>query len=243
MTRSKEQKAADRERFRQLPPAKKAEHIWIYYKWFIILGVAVLVIAAGVVSRILSRKEPHLYMAFFNVSVSEELETGLTRDYLLRAGLDPDRTELVLYRGLYLSREATGDSQRSAYASQIKLQASTELRQLDLVLMSGQAYDFLSARGYLMPIRELCGEDAALLQRLEPCIQENSVTLSDNEIEYLLGEAEEHEIQAEPAENALLVNELPLFAGLYNEPVYLGVVANSPRTGECRAYLSDLFSR
>ena len=243
MTRSKEQKAADRARFRQLPPAKKAEHIWIYYKWFIILGVAVLVILAGVIHRVLTRKEPHLYMAFFNVSVSETLETELTRDYLLRAGLDPDRTELVLYRGLYLSREATGDAQRSAYASQIKLQASTELKQLDLVLMSRQAYDFLSARGYLLPIRELCGADAALLQRLEPCIQENSVTLSDNEIEYLLGEAETHEIRAESVENALLVNELPLFAGLYNEPVYLGVVANSPRTGECRAYLSDLFSR
>ncbi len=195
MTRSKEQKAADRARFRQLPWPKKAEHIWIYYKWYIILGAAALAILVGAVNRVLTRKEPRLYMAFFNVSVSAELETALTRDYLLDAGLNPERTELVLYRGLYLSREATGDSQRSAYASQIKLQASTELRQLDLVLMSGESYDFLSARGYLLPIRTLCGDDAALLQAAAPFIEENAVTLEDNEIEYLLGEAETHEVR------------------------------------------------
>ena len=32
MKRSKEEKAADRERFRRLSFAQKAEHIWIYYK-------------------------------------------------------------------------------------------------------------------------------------------------------------------------------------------------------------------
>ena len=44
MKRSKEEKAADRERFRRLSFAQKAEHIWIYYKWPILLGLVFLII-------------------------------------------------------------------------------------------------------------------------------------------------------------------------------------------------------
>lgn len=241
MKRTKEQKAADREKFRQLPLPEKAEHIWIYYKWPIILGLAVLVILGTTVNRILHKKEPVLYLAYMNVSVNPEVETALTESYLLDAGLDPERTELVLYRGLYLSRDASGDAQRDAYASQIKLQASTELKQLDLVLMSRQAYDYLSARGYLLPIETLCGSDARLMQAVEPCVTENLVTLEDNEIEYLLGEAETHDITSEASRNAVALDSLPLFAGAYSEPLYLGFVANTPRADACRSYLAYLF--
>lgn len=240
MNRSEQDYKTARAAYKQLSPRQKAAHIWLYHKWPILLGLTALVILGSVIYRVLTKKEPVLYLAMVNAAVNSELEEAMTLGFLNDAGFDPERQELLIYRDLYLTEDMDVATHRSAYATRIKLMASVEQRELDLILMSRQSYDILSSQGYLLPVEELLGEAPELREVLAPILTENAVTIEDNEIEYQLNEAEEHVVVTESVVNALRLDSLPLFAGQFEDPLYLGIVANTPRRTVCLDYLRYL---
>lgn len=241
MRRDETDRVAARVSFRQLSPKEKAAHIWHYYKWYFLLGLACLVIAGSVIHRQLTKKTPVLYLAYLNVTVGSELDAALTADYLTAAERDPAKEEVYLYRDLYLSEDASVPAHETAYASKVKLLAAIENRQLDLVLMSRESWDILSHSGYLLALPELLRADPVLADRLALYLKENDVILSDNAIEVQLNEAEAYEAVAESECNAIDVSAASLFAAAgFEEPVYVGIIANTPRREECIRYLTYL---
>ena len=244
MTLSPQEKAARRAAFREMSAAKKREHIWEYYKWPILLGLLALLVLGSIVREQLSRREPMLYLAFANVSVGEELESALTDGFLESVGADLRRREVSLYADLYLSEDADQLNHQYAYASRIKLMGALASRKLDLVLMNREGYDFLSRQGYLQELAPaLFQSEPALYEALLPTLTENEVVLSDNSVEYQLGNAASLEIVTERVSNGLNVSALPLFrAAGFDGEVYLGLLANSPRPDAVLGYLNYLFS-
>ena len=233
MTGTKEERAAAKAQFRQLPASKKLEHIYIYYKWPILITLVTLVLVGGTVWRKFTAKTPVLTMALVNVEPGPEAETLMTADFLAGQGMDPGRQEISLLRGLYLAEDAEADAHRLVYASRIKLMGAVEQQQLDLVLMSRQAYDLISAQGWLLELEPLVRDGTYLA--------ENQVVLEDNGIEYQLGEAQTHEVVTAPAVNALDLSALPGYDRLgLDDGAYLGVLSNTPRQGLCAAYLEYL---
>ncbi|MBR6377699.1 MAG: hypothetical protein IKS05_08035 [Oscillospiraceae bacterium] len=237
MSRNDTDRIAAKASFRQLSFPQKLAHIWLYNKWFFILGAAALIAVGAFIHRELTKKEPVLYMGWVNTVVGSQLEETLGPGYVKAAALDPEKQEVLFYRELYLAEDDAMDAHRAAYAARIKLMASIEEQQLDLVLMSRAAWDILSGNGYLL---ELPGT-LPLPADMEALLRENAVIQQDNELEYLLNEAESHEVVTVQAANALELTELPLFrdAG-FDQPVYLGILANSPRLDRCGEYLAYL---
>lgn len=242
MNRSEKDYRDARAAYRQLPLRQKLGHIWLYHKWPILLSLTAVLVLGSVIYRVLTRKEPVLYLALVNVAVGSELEQPLTEGFLEAAGFDPARQALQLYPDLYLARETDEQTHRSAYATRIKLMASVEQQQLDLILMSGESYGILSSQGYLLPVAELLEQAPELTDALAPLITENEVTLEDNDIEYQLGEAAEHRVVTETVANGLRLDPLPFFAARFEEPLYLGIVANTPRRGVCLDFLRYLLA-
>lgn len=241
MKQTKEEKAAARDQFRQLSLRKKTEHVFLYYKWYILLGLVLLVILGSAIYRFATKKERVLYLGLTNVSVGSELENVLGADFLTYCGLDPRKAEVSIYSDLFLSEDAEGEAHKTAYASRIKLMASVNNQQMDILLMSRQAYDLLSAQGYLMALPELLSAAPELSEATAPLLTENAVVLEDNTIEWQLHETEQHVIRTEQAVNGLRVTDLPRFASSgFSEEVYLGVLANTPRSAACLEYLRYL---
>lgn len=242
MKLSPSEKAAHRAAFQAMRPAEKLDHILTYYKWPILLGLIALVILGSTLYRQLTQKEPVLYLGFANVAAGSDLETGLTTDFLDASGGSSRRQELHLYRDLYLSEDADVLNHEYAYASRVKVMGAIQSQKLDLVLLNREAYDLFSRQGYLLDLDLWLEEqDAALLARLEPFLTENQVVLSDNYIEWTLNEAESHLVETETLRNGLEVTELPLFRSAgFGEPIYLGVIANSPRLDAAARYLNYL---
>ena len=234
------EKAAQKAAFHAMSPAKKAEHIYTYYKWPILLGLIALIALGSVLHRQLTKKEPVLCLALANVAVGEDLENKLTDGFLRFLGADAKKQEVYLYRDLYLSDNADTLNHEYAYASRMKLMGAVSAGKLDLVLMNREAYDYLSRGGYLLELSPaLFTEYTALYAQVRPILSSNEVVLSDNSIEYQLGEAETLEVETETVRNALDVSSLPLFARAgFPDAVYLGVIANSERLSDCIAYIS-----
>ncbi len=242
MKLSKQEKAAHRAAFRNMSRKEKLDHVFTYYKWPILLGLAALIVLGSVVQRQLRKKEPVLYLAYANVVVGEELEDDLAVGFLCASEIDPRRYEVYLLRDLYLSEDADVLNHEYAYASRMKLMGAVTAGKLDLVLMNREAWDLLSRSGYLLELAPLLFEGSpGLYEGLRPWLEENEVILSDNGIAFQLGEAEEYQVETEAAQNAVRVSGLPLFAHAgFPEPVYLGVIANSARTAACVRYLEYL---
>ena len=242
MKLSPQEKAAQKAAFRAMPPAKKLEHIYLYYKWPILLALIVLVILVSVLHRELTAKEPVLYVAAANVSLGEDLQDALLSGYLQDAGYNPAREEVYWYPDLYLSDDADVMNHEYAYASRIKTMAAIQAQKMDLVLLNRESYDLFSRNGYLLPLSDaLAGAGPALLDALDGHRVSNTVILEDNGIEYQLGEAESHQVVTEEAENAIVLTDFSLFADAgFPEPIYLGILANTPRLPECLSYLAYL---
>lgn len=240
MKLTKQEKAARRATFQAMSPQKKLDHIYTYYKWLILLGLIALIALGSVLHRQLTKKEPVLCLAFANVAVGGDLENELTDGFLRFLGADAKKQEVYLYRDLYLSDNADTLNHEYAYASKMKLMGAVSAGKLDLVLMNREAYDFLSRGGYLLELSPaLFTEYTALYAQVRPILSSNEVVLSDNSIEYQLGEAETHEVETETVRNALDVSGLPLFARAgFPDAVYIGVIANSGRHADCIEFVS-----
>lgn len=234
------EKAAQKAAFRAMTLPQKAEHIYLYYKWPILLGLIALIVLGSVVQRQFTRKDAVLSVAFANVAVGEALESDLTDGFLRFLGADAKKQEVYLYRDLYLSDNADTLNHEYAYASKMKLMGAVSAGKLDLVLMNREAYDLLSRGGYLLKLSPaLFTENAALYAQVLPILSSNEVVLSDNSIKYQLGEAETLEVETETVRNALDVSGLPLFARAgFPDTVYIGVIANSGRLANCIEFVS-----
>lgn len=231
---SEKEKAAHKAAFQAMSPAEKAEHIFTYHKWTILLILLVILVLSSILHRQLTQKKPVLYLAVINISFGEEIQKRLTEDFLTETGGNPRRQEVYLYRDLYLSEDADALNHEYAYASKVKLGGAISAEKLDLVLMNREAYDIFSRQGYLLELASFPGADS-------PFLTENEVILSDNSVDYLLGNTAEEQVVTKTVPNSLAVSSLPLFreAG-FNGDLYLGVISNSPRQEEAAAYLRYL---
>ena len=231
MRLSEQERASNRAAFRSMGLAQKAEYIFAYYKLPLVLALIAAVALGTVVSRALTHKDARLYVAFANVVPPAEVETALTTGYLQQSGADPARTEVLCYHELYLSRDANTPDHQYAYASRLKVMAAAEGQQLDAALMNQEAYDLLSAEGYLRDLTDTFADSNAL--------RSNRVVLASNRVEVDLNETETLQEQSVEQANALEVTDSPLLQGFSgDEPLYLGVITNSPRTDEALAYLA-----
>ena len=117
-------------------------------------------------------------------------------------------------------------------------------RQLDVMLMNREAYDIMSAGGYLLPLADLLGQDEGLYRRVADRLTENTVILEDNDIEHRLDETVPYSAVTESVANGLLISAFPLFevAG-FSGDVYLGAIGNSARSDAVLRYIDYLTSQ
>ena len=163
------------EKLRSLHGRQRLRYIWDYYK----LPLAVLCILIYIIGYIIygqvTHKDTVLCTALINISAGEEFTSGLSSGYLDYLGEDPSENEVELMTGLYLTDNESDPNYEYTYASQVKVLASVNSRQLDVILMNGEAFDILSRNDYLCDLDNLLsGIDPDLYSQTEEYITENT---------------------------------------------------------------------
>ena len=243
MKLSPKERAARQEAFRQMTPMAKLEYIWTYFKAPILLVLTAVIILGSVISDQLAKKEHLLYAAGVNVAVSKDLEADLNQGFVSGIGANPQRAEVYYYWDLYLSDDPTVENHEYVYATRMKLIATIQAKELDLVLMNREAYDMMSRSDYLLELPELLAQNPALYEQLAPYLITNTVVIEDDSAEFNLGDAEEYVEIREDAVNGIELTQFPLFRkAAFSDSVYLGIIANSPRLDACLDYIAYLAS-
>ena len=239
MKLSEQERASNKAAFLAMNLPQKAEYIFAYYKLPLVLLLIVVVAFGSAVKYFLTHKEPVLYTAYVNVVPNDEADQTLTAGFVTSVGENPRKSEVVCYRELYLSGKAGPDEQQYAYASRLKVLASIDSEQLDVVLMNQESYDMLSASGFLLDLSNTEVADEAFLAATSTSLATNTIVISDNKVEVEMGQADEYEADTYEAQNALDVTHASVLAALAPEgPFYLGVIANTPRLDVALAYMA-----
>ena len=235
------ERAENREALARMTLPQRLDHIFEYYKFPLALILIAAVALGSVLYYRLTRKEALLYVACANISMGDTLDSAISEGYLRSVGEDPRKSEVRMYRNLYLSQDASAQNHEYAYASRLKTLAAMANGQLDVLLMNREAYDIMSAGGYLRPLTDL--PDAGLNERLSDRLIENTVILEDNDIEHRLDESVPYQAETEEVPNAILISAFPLFAGAgFSADVYLGIIGNTARTDAALQYIDYLTS-
>lgn len=240
--RTKRKASPEREKLKNLHGLKKVQYIWDYYKLPMVVLCIFLYIIAYSLYRHFAHKETVLYTALVNVSASESLTAQLSTDFLDYLEKDTSKNTMQLYTGLYLTDDETNPYCEYTYASRMKILAAIDGEQLDVVLMNKEAFDTFSQNGYLCDLLELLSDiDTVLLNEWKPYLVTNTIILEDNSVDLQFDSSityqavtEEHPVGLDMSQSGLIGE------AMFDDTVYLGIIANSPRKETAIDYIKYL---
>ncbi|MBR1742899.1 MAG: hypothetical protein IJ733_13730 [Lachnospiraceae bacterium] len=223
------------EQISSLSGTQKLQYFWDYYKLHLITVLVLLGSLCSFLHHRLTQKETVLYLGFANVVIGDDSSKKFGDDFLSTNHQNPSKKQVYFYKDLSLTDEANSINQEYAYVSRMKLLASIEARQLDIVLMNQEAFDAFSQSGYLDDMDKLL---QTKLPKLYPDLKD---TLSLNTTSS--GEdAADDSSKVETYAMAINLDTSPLIKKLgFPDTVYLGVLKNSPRKETAAAYIQYLF--
>lgn len=234
---------SEKKKLKDLHGKRRLQYIWDYYKFPLIILCVLLYFVGYIIYGRISHKETTLYIALVNITIGETLTEELTDRFLLDQNLNPSRNQVRFYENLYLTEDESSDTHEYTYASRMKIIASIDGEQMDIVLMNREAFDAFSQNGYLCNLEELLlPEDSMLFSRLRPYMISNTVILEDNSTDLYFDESIPYQSQTEiyPMGLDLSAAVCVRDSGLDNT-VYLGIISNSPRKSTAISYLRYLF--
>ncbi|MCI6091670.1 hypothetical protein MR781_03790 [bacterium] len=238
----KQKASPELEKLKTLHGPQKIRYIWDYYKLPIVVLCILLYILGYSLYGHFTHKEKILYTALVNVSASDSLTEQLSTGFLDSLDQDTSKTTMQLYTGLYLTDDETNPYHEYTYASRMKILASIDGKQLDVVLMNKEAFDAFSQNGYLCDLEELLSsEDVDLYNRLKPHLVTNTVILEDNSTDLQLDPSITYQAVTEEHPFGLDLSQTSMISDAgFSDIVYLGIIANSPRTEEAIDYVRYL---
>lgn len=228
---------------RTLHGRKKVQHILTYYKFLLLVIFIFIYFITYNIYRHITHKDVVLYTALVNVVAGDDLTGQLGGDFLDYLGTDTSRNVVKLYTDLYLTDDELSAYHEYTYASRIKILAILEGKSLDVILMNQEAFDAFSQNGYLYDLEQLFSErDPALYEQIKSDLSYNIVILEDNTNDRILDNSIPYSALTEEHPFGLDISHTPFIRQSgFEENVYLGVAANSPRLDTVSEYLKYLY--
>ncbi len=237
--RTKDTFTSEKKKISQLRGRKKLQYLWDYYKLPFVIACIFLYILGYVLYGHFTQKKNILYAAFINVAPSGALTETLSDGFLISRDIDLKKNAFYLYTGLYLTSDESNPYHEYTYASRIKLVAAIDAETADIVLMDQEAFDALSQNGYLCNMEEFLSEaDPELYRDCQNLLRANSVILEENAEESALDGSVSCTAETERYPMALDISQTPLLEDSgFTEPVFLGVIKNTPRKKDAAEYV------
>lgn len=228
---------------RTLHGRKKVQHILTYYKLLLLIICIFIYFIIYNIYGYLTHKDVILNTALVNVVAGEDLTEQLESDFLDYLGVNISKNTMKLYTDLYLTDDELSAYHEYTYASRMKILALLEGKSLDVILMNREAFDAFSQNGYLYDLEQLFSEtDPALYEQIKSDLAYNIVILEDNANDRILDQSIPYNALTEEHPYGLDVSQTPLIRQSgFEENVYLGIAANSPRLETVSEYLKYLY--
>jgi hypothetical protein len=231
----------EKEKWSAMNQSQRIRYILDYYKLPILLGCILLYVIGYRIYGHLTYKDTVLYTALINVAPGETVTTGLSDDFMTYLHMDTDKKQFCLYTGWYLTDDESSEYYEYTYASQMKILASIDDEQLDVVILNKEAFDAFAQNGYLWNLEEFL-KGTELYEKVKPCLVNNLEILEDNAKDVSYDSSIAYESTTTEYPMGIDLSKVPLIADAgFEDTVYLAVIANTPRSETVLDYLQYLF--
>lgn len=205
-------------------------YIWDYYKWPIIIVIAVVIALVSIIHGRLTAKTEALYILAGNadsIHMVDAPESTLD-DFLVAQGLNPDKDEVAINTNITYTG---ADSQVYTLAT---LATVIGAQQVDVALSHGELYEYMSGNAEFMPMEEVFTPEE--MEKYKDFLVEGTyheITYNDDGTE---GETIDHDYICGvriSAENPWIKE-----TGMYPDTdVVAGVIANTKRPELAKAFI------
>lgn len=206
----------EREKLIPMSPKKKCEYVWTYYKWWIIGFVLLIaIVITAVQDHQYQKKELLLSGIFINTSTSAEGYSYVKDDYWTHCGADSGtRVELIEARSIRFHVEQPTNMDINLIMSVDTMIAAAEL---DYIIGDASALEFYDHQGSLLDLSTILTEEQ---------LSGPDVVITQTGI-----------VGIELTKTCLAQR-----FGLYTEPSYVMILANTPRPEQCADFIQYLLS-
>lgn len=145
--------------FKELSFKQKAEHIWTYYKWHIMIPVFAIVAAISIGFSVYENfKDSALYVVFLNSEFDDETGDALMDEFIDYADIDMSGRKITLDSSMNIYRK-DGSSDTASLSSNQKLLAMYTSIEMDLIIGDTANFEYFALQGSFVPLDEVLSAD------------------------------------------------------------------------------------
>jgi hypothetical protein len=234
----------EREAMKQGTLKQRIAYYWLYYKWYVIVTVAIIAFIISFVHNILTRKEDAFAAAFINAWEQEDAENYLN-GFVEVAGIDTSKFQINMDSYLYLTE---GSLDQTTMVTTQKVMVYIASNSLDVLAADESTFRSYAYGEVLVDLRTLLSPQQ--LERYKPyfyyidsAVQARKATMeeSDGSSEGLVyPDPTKPELMEDPIPVAVFINNSPSLEKAYSfseENVPMGIIVNSKRQQTALTFL------
>ena len=140
----------------------RIDHIWTYYKEFILIGAVVIILLASIVGNALKpRLEVRMSGYLANITLSEDGSAYLKEDYLSHLGASAD-SQTVILNSTVFGGEGYLTSMEANYNAALAPVLQVTAQEVDYMLLDEVALEFYMNKEFFWDLRQLLTEEELL---------------------------------------------------------------------------------
>lgn len=228
---------------------QKLSYFWYYYKWYVIITIAVILLLVSFIHSLVSQKEDAFYGVFLN-SWAQEGSDAYLQGFADKLGVDTDKYDVMVDSSLYMS---TTSIDQTTVATSQKIMVYTAASELDVMVTDidtiaqyANNETFSDLRELLSPEQIAAYEPYFYYIDQKPSAEEEEIFEPDeaNVIHY--PDPTKPEEMDNPVPVGIYVDSCKNFIDSYaflKDSVVLGVIVNTERPDAALAFIDYVFEQ
>lgn len=229
---------------------QKLQYFWDYYKWYVIIGALVLVMAVSFIRDYLSNKEHAFFAVFLNIQDETEAAADFWAEFAAKQGIDTEIYDVGADISLEIS--ATANDEITLNSLQ-KIMIYTGAADLDVIAADSAAFRRYASTDYFYDLRDILTDEQ--LAKYQPYLYyadmdavraieetaDSAVAGKDTIPDF---DPHAPETMKDPVPIAIYIQECPKLQGVYRfkeGDVPMGILRNTGRLENALAFLEYLF--
>lgn len=141
--------------FKALSKKAKAQYIWDYYRWPIIIALVVIGVTASLIRHFVTYREPILNVIMINCNNVAEVDNSGFDEFLEAYGHDPEDTPVELSSSLYFTEGDNSTSYNDYQVLSVMIAAGDQ----DIFMGTGSTYLDYANQGVLKDLSTLLPQE------------------------------------------------------------------------------------
>lgn len=237
-----------REALKHGTPKQKLDYFWTYYKWYVIVGVALIIFVTSFIHELVTKKDDAFYGAFVNSWAQDGAEAYM-QGFADKLGIDTEQFNVAVDSSLYISNSSMD---QTTVASVQKLMVYIAANQIDVMVSDTVTFEQYANNETFLDLREALSPEQ--IEKYEPyfyyvdqkLVDEKNAAQDAMDDSYVpvYPDPSKPEEMEQPVPVAIFVESCEELRESYvfmAEPIAIGIIANTDRLAESVAFIDYLF--